>query len=75
MATSTFASAPEWPFRPGQKVRVAPGPDWRSDWQGVVLEVVGVRVESTGIVRVHVSEDWPRDGGVDDMRADDLVPA
>jgi hypothetical protein len=72
MMTAAIAG---WPFKPGDKVTVKPGHDWRADWQGVVLEVTGCFLDRQGYMRVMVSENYPRDGGTDDMLADDLSPA
>lgn len=74
-ASLRAAAALGWPFKPGDKVTVTPGQDWRADWQGVVLEVTGCFLDRQGYMRVMVSEDYPRDGGTDDMLADDLSPA
>lgn len=66
----------EAPFKLGQQVRVAqrtPAPgDWRADWYGITLSIVGVSLNRNGEVRYHVSEDWPRNGGFDDVRVEDL---
>jgi hypothetical protein len=65
-----------WPFSPGQKVQVRPprdSDDWKADWQGVVFEVVGVKLDPDGSVYVDVSRDWPRDGGFEDWPAEDLM--
>jgi hypothetical protein len=62
-----------WPFKPGQKVRVKLGDDWRADWQDTdPLYVIGCTLDRENRVRVHVSENWPQDGGIDDILADDL---
>lgn len=67
----------EWPFKPGQRVRVNPNAGvWASDWNGVVLQVVGLRLDrDLTTIRVHVSEAWPADGGADDFDARHLLPA
>lgn len=65
----------EPPFKLGQKVRVMPGLDWRIDWAGTELTVIGMAFDRAGNLRCHVSEDWPRDGGIDDINPDHLTAA
>jgi len=74
-ASLMVAAQMGWPFKPGDKVTVTPGQDWRADWQDIVLEVTGCFMDRQGHMRVMVSEDYPRDGGTVDMLADDLCLA
>jgi len=64
---------PDHGFRVGDRVRIASTAPYAADWQGVELTVVGMRLTPSGKMTFHVSENWPADGGFDDVPPEDLV--
>lgn len=69
------------PFKLGQRVRVKPPldgrqgwGDWRDDWlrDDVPLYVIGIAFDRASKLNIHLSTDWPGDGGFDDVSADIL---
>lgn len=72
---------PQTSFRIGQKVRIKPpgdyGPLWRADWQEPfmnrpILTIIGISLTRNLKLNFHLSEDWPKDGGFDDISEDDI---
>lgn len=65
-----------WAFKVRERVHIKPGTiGYCAELHDVVYDVVGVSLDRNGRQRVHISQDWPHDGGTDDMDPADLVSA
>lgn len=65
-AAITGAPTIDCPFRLGDRVRVNERCEFYGDWRDAgELRVVGIRLDRGGKIDIHISADWPKDGGAD----------
>jgi len=62
------------PLKLGDRVRVNERCQYHADYTAMDdLRVIGIRLDREGKIDIHISADWPRDGGADGFRVHELT--
>lgn len=76
LSPPSCSTATPWPFQPGQRVRFCKESiSYTSEGEDQAHTVIGVYLNRHNEFRVHVSSDWPKYGGIDEIPPEDLEPA